>query len=51
MLYQIIEKPEMLNQDCHFNNNILKNFCTGVGNFLLANYLNIQIRLNSKIKK
>ena len=34
-LFRIIEDPRVLDSDCHFNNNILKNFCTGIANFLI----------------
>ena len=34
LLYRLIDAPELLNRDCHFDNNLLKNFCTGVANFV-----------------
>ena len=34
-LFLILKTPGLLDTDCHFNNNILKNFCTGSANFLL----------------
>ena len=37
IFYEIIRNPELLSQDCHFDNNSLKNFCTGAGNFILKN--------------
>ena len=34
LLYRLIDKPELLAMDCHFDNNLLKNFCTGIANFV-----------------
>lgn len=34
LFFRIIEEPELLSRDCHFDNNILKNFCTGASNFI-----------------
>lgn len=34
LFLRILSQPEMLRDDCHFDNNILKNFCTGASNFL-----------------
>lgn len=38
IFYSVIENPEMLDLDCHFDNNLVKNFCTGLSNFLKKNY-------------
>lgn len=34
IFYAIIENPDMLNIDCHFDNNMVKNYCSGLGNYL-----------------
>ena len=41
LLYRIIENPSALDSDCHFNNNILKNFCKGMANFIIRNLKHI----------
>ena len=41
LLYRLIDTPELLNRDCHFDNNLLKNFCTGVANFVYKHKENI----------
>lgn len=38
IFYSVIENPEVLDLDCHFDNNLVKNFCTGLSNFLKKNY-------------
>ena len=34
ILYNVIDNPTLLDLDCHFDNNLMKNFCTGLSNFL-----------------
>lgn len=34
LFFRIVQEPELLSKDCHFDNNILKNFCTGASNFI-----------------
>ena len=38
VFYTVIENPGFLDLDCHFDNNLVKNFCTGLSNFLRKNY-------------
>lgn len=38
IFYSVIENPDVLDLDCHFDNNLVKNFCTGLSNFLKKNY-------------
>ena len=38
ILYKLICNPDLLNLDCHFDNNVVKNFCCGAANFILKNY-------------
>ena len=42
LLFRIIEEPSILNSDCQFENNLLKNFCTGMSNFISANFERIK---------
>ena len=44
--YNVIDKPDLLSIDCHFDNNILKNFCTGIFNFLTKHTNDILKELN-----
>ena len=37
-LYSLIDNPDLLASDCHFDNNLLKNYCTGVANFIYKHY-------------
>lgn len=52
LLFRAIENPDVLAMDCHFDNNLLKNFCTGVANFILKHspkiHQAIQLRINRK---
>ena len=34
LLFKMFKEPRLLEMDCHFDNNLLKNFCTGMANFL-----------------
>lgn len=38
LLFQIFNEPRLLEMDCHFDNNLLKNFCTGMANFFIKHY-------------
>ena len=51
-LFSLIEKPDLLNTDCHFDNNLLKNYCTGIANFIYQHYDDIkkQIFIQNKYK-
>lgn len=42
LLYTLIDNPELLTTDCHFDNNLLKNYCTGIANFILNHYDDIK---------
>ena len=48
LFYQLVKNPEVLDDDCHFNKNIIKNFCNGVGSFLLAHFLKIYNHMQSQ---
>ncbi len=37
ILYSVVDTPSFLDLDCHFDNNLIKNFCTGLSNFLRLN--------------
>ena len=45
LLYTLIDNPELLTTDCHFDNNLLKNYCTGIANFILNHYDDIKTAL------
>lgn len=47
-LFSIIEQPDLLTNDCHFDNNLLKNFCTGLANFIYVHYDDILRELNKR---
>lgn len=36
--YAVIDKPYMLDYDCHFDNNLVKNFCSGLANYAKNNH-------------
>ena len=38
IFYSVIDDPTFLSLDCHFDNNLVKNFCTGLANYLKKNY-------------
>jgi len=42
ILYNVVEQPSFLDLDCHFDNNLVKNFCTGLSNFLRNNFIKIK---------
>ena len=52
-LFSLIENPDLLTSDCHFDNNLLKNYCTGIANFIYQHYdeMNRQIFCKNKYKK
>jgi hypothetical protein len=35
LLFEMFKNPDLLELDCHFDNNLLKNYCTGMANFFL----------------
>ena len=43
IFHKIIHEPELLNKNCHMNNNTMKNFCVGMVNFLVKNHFKINI--------
>ena len=49
LLYRLIDNPELLTMDCHFDNNLLKNFCTGIANFVTKHYSEISKILDIEI--
>lgn len=48
LLYTLIDNPELLTTDCHFDNNLLKNYCTGIANFILNHYEDIKMVLERR---
>ena len=38
IFYNIIENPDLLQIDCHFDNNMIKNYCSGLANYLKKHY-------------
>lgn len=34
IFYAVVDDPELLDLDCHFDNNLVKNFCNGLANFI-----------------
>ena len=48
IFYEIIDNPELLNISCHFDNNMIKNFCTGVSNYLNIHYIKMNQILEEK---
>jgi hypothetical protein len=49
LLYRLIDNPELLNLDCHFDNNLLKNYCTGIANFVIKHHQDIKEILEVQI--
>ena len=41
VLYEAVDNPLVLNFGCHFDNNLVKNFCSGVANYVKHNYARI----------
>ena len=41
VLYEVVDDPLLLNFGCHFDNNLVKNFCSGLANFIKLNYTKI----------
>ena len=46
--FRIVKHPELLSNDCHFDNNLLKNFCTGAGNFIEKHFFDIEYQICRK---
>ena len=44
IFHKIIHHPELLDKNCHMNNNTMKNFCVGMVNFITKNYDKIKIK-------
>ena len=44
-LFKVIENPKELDYDCQFDNNMMKNFCTGFANFYERNHQEMERRL------
>lgn len=51
IFYAIINNPEILSNDCHFDNNLLKNFCTGAGNFIKKHFFDIEYQISRNYQK
>ena len=51
LLYRAIENPDLLTMDCHFDNNLLKNYCTGIANFLLKHKDKLAVILKRRINR
>ena len=51
VFYTVIENPGFLDLDCHFDNNLVKNFCTGLSNFLRKNYKKMREVITEKESK
>lgn len=49
LLYRLVDNPELLTMDCHFDNNLLKNYCTGIANFVTKHHKDIERILKIKI--
>jgi hypothetical protein len=49
-LFSLIENPDLLTADCHFDNNLLKNYCTGLANFIYQHYDEIKKQMLRKKK-
>ena len=49
LLYKLIDNPELLTLDCHFDNNLLKNYCTGIANFVVKHHKDIKQILQIQI--
>ena len=49
LLYRLVDNPELLTKDCHFDNNLLKNYCTGIANFVARHYKDIQSKLKIQL--
>ena len=49
LLFKVIDSPELLTMDCHFDNNLLKNYCTGIANFVNKHYQDIKKKLNLQL--
>ncbi len=41
IFHQILHNPDLLDKNCHMNNNTMKNFCVGLTNYLKKNHLKI----------
>ena len=48
ILYSVVENPSFLELDCHFDNNLIKNFCTGLANFLKRNLSKIKENIRAE---
>ena len=52
IIYSFIDNPKLLELDCNFDNNFVKNFCTGLANFLQIHLTSIKTALlDTKILK
>ena len=50
IFYNIIDNPDLLKIDCHFDNNMIKNFCTGLSNYLKIHFLKMKAVLDKREK-
>ena len=48
IFYNIIDNSDILLIDCHFDNNMIKNFCTGLANYLKINYFDMKKALEER---
>lgn len=50
LFYNIVNNPNILSKDCHFDNNLLKNFCTGASNFIKKHFFDIEYQMSRKFR-
>lgn len=43
MIFEAIDDPEILDSNCTFSNNLIKNFCKGFVNFVLIFYEDLKV--------
>lgn len=51
VFYDVVNNPLILDGDCHFDNNLIKNFCTGMANFILKNISEIKKVIKERKEK
>lgn len=49
-LFAVVADPNLLDSGCHFDNNLVKNFCTGLANFIKRFYSEIVKATSSKFR-